>query len=118
MLERSIESYQQVGASASVTFFDRGLPDTLCYARLIGSPFEDEIFEACQRFRYFERVFLAPPWREIYTTDGERKQSYDEVVRTYELMVRAYEDCGYEVVEIPRDSPARRADFIVSQLIG
>jgi predicted ATPase len=116
MLERSIESYQEHVSSASITFFDRGLPDTLCYARLISSSLEGEIFEACQRFRYSERVFLAPPWREIYRTDGERKQSYGEAVRIYDLMVEAYEDCGYEVVKIPRDSPARRADFIVSQL--
>ena len=33
MLERSINSYRE-HASAMVTFSDRGIPDTLCYARL------------------------------------------------------------------------------------
>jgi predicted ATPase len=32
------------------------------------------------------------------------------------MMGEAYEDCGYEVVEIPRASPAERADFIVNAL--
>jgi predicted ATPase len=72
--------------------------------------------EASQKYRYSRRVFLAPPWREIYATDAERKQSYNEAVRTYELMIEAYEDCGYEVVEIPKTSPKIRADFIVSML--
>jgi predicted ATPase len=33
-------------------------------------------------------------------------------------MVEAYKDCGYEVVELPKTSPAMRADFIVSLLPG
>ena len=37
-------------------------------------------------------------------TDPERWQDFDEAMRTYELMVTAYRDCGYEVVEIPRVS--------------
>ena len=118
MLERSIDSYRKHASSDSVTFFDRGIPDTLCYARMIGSPLEDEIFDACRRFRYFDRVFLAPPWKEIYATDRERRQDFDEAVRTYDLMAKAYEDCGYVVLEIPRDSPVRRAKFILSETSG
>jgi predicted ATPase len=36
--------------------------------------------------------------------DTERKQTYDEAVKTYDLMIEAYEDCGDEVVKIPRAS--------------
>ena len=61
-------------------------------------------------------MFLAPPWPEIYATDTERKQTLDEAVKTYGLMVEAYEDCGYEVVEVPRVSPVERADFVLSGL--
>jgi predicted ATPase len=116
MLERSIASYQECALLTSTTFFDRGIPDTLCYSRLVGLSLEDEILEACRKYRYFNRVFLAPPWQEIYATDAERKQPYSEAVRTYELMVEAYEDCGYEVAEVPKTSPKMRADFIVSML--
>lgn len=116
MLERSIASYQeQKIASGSVTFFDRGIPDTLCYARLVGLP-EGGIVEACRKYRYARRVFLAPPWREIYATDEERKQDFAEAVKTYEVMARVYEDCGYEVVEIPRLPAVERADFILSMV--
>jgi predicted ATPase len=117
MLERSIGSYREHVAADAITFFDRGIPDTLCYARLIGSPLEAEIFDECQRYRYATRVFLAPPWREIYATDLERKQSFEEAETTYDLMVAAYRDCGYEVVEIPRLDPAHRADFILRMVL-
>jgi predicted ATPase len=118
MLERSVASYQKHAASTETIFFDRGIPDTLCYARLIGSPLEDEILAACEMHRNATQVFLAPPWREIYATDAERKQTFDEAVKTYSMMVEAYEECGYEVVEIPRVSPRLRADFILNELLG
>jgi predicted ATPase len=116
MLERSIASYLEHASLNGITFFDRGIPDTFCYARLIGSQLEDEIATACDRYRYADRVFLAPPWPEIYTTDTERKQTLDEAVERYGLMVEAYEDCGYEVVEIPRGPPVCRADFILNSV--
>jgi predicted ATPase len=117
MLDRSIASYREYAALKGTTFFDRGIPDTLCYSRLVALPLEDEIFAACTLYRYAKRVFLAPPWQEIYEVDSERKQSYGEAVRTYDLMVEAYEECGYELVEIPQTSPVKRADFILASLV-
>lgn len=116
MLERSVASYLEHAASNGTIFFDRGIPDTLCYARLIASPLEDEILAACDSYRYIGRVFLAPPWPEIYATDTERKQTLDKAVNTYGLMVEAYEDCGYDVVEIARVSPTARANFVLNTL--
>jgi predicted ATPase len=116
MLERSVASYREHAIEAGVTFFDRGIPDALCYARFEGLPIEEEILEVCRSYRYAGRVFLAPPWQEIYVNDAERWQGFAEAVRTYELMVEAYADCGYEVVEIPRDTPVGRADFILRMM--
>jgi predicted ATPase len=31
-------------------------------------------------------------------------------------MARVYEECGYEVVEIPLSSPAERAEFILQEV--
>ena len=118
MLERSIASYRERAGTAAATFFDRGIPDALCYSRLAGLGLENEVLGACETYRYAREVFLAPPWREIYVTDAERWQSFDEAVRTYELMVEAYQDCGYEVVEIPRVRVEARADFLVGRLSG
>jgi predicted ATPase len=75
MLAGSIEAYLLQGrmphaSGASPTFFDRGIPDTLCYARLIALPDTRAIEVACATYRYNPRVFIAPPWEEIYATDG------------------------------------------------
>lgn len=116
MLQRSIESYLQHTPAPAPTFCDRGIPDTLCYARLIRLPAAEAIRSACKQFRYAPTVFLAPPWEEIYSTDAERKQGFDEATRTFFLMKDVYQEYGYEVVELPKESPQVRAQFILTYL--
>jgi predicted ATPase len=115
MLERSVESYEKY-ASTGITFFDRGVPDCLAYARLIGLQNHEFIRSACDRYRYAASVFLAPPWREIYTTDRERKQDFDEAERTWHLLGEAYQELGYDLILLPKVLPAERAAFIVRHL--
>lgn len=115
MLERSIESYHAHSSANRPTFFDRGIPDSLAYARLIDLPDKKTLQKACHHYRYAKQVFVAPPWEEIYTTDRERKQDFDEARRTWEQIVQVYQECGYEIIELPKAAPAVRADFILSR---
>jgi len=116
MLQRSIESYLEHTPAPQPMFSDRGIPDTLCYARLIGLRDDGFIQDACCRFRYAPLVFLAPPWREIYETDNERKQDFAEAERTFDQMAEVYRECGYALSELPKATPAARATFILRQL--
>ena len=116
MLERSIQSFLAHTPATSPAFSDRGIPDTLCYARLIGLPDQSAILDACRRHRYASPVFLAPPWSEIYLTDSERKQDFGEAERTFDLMAGVYRECGYEICELPKVSPSARAGFILEVL--
>jgi predicted ATPase len=116
MLKGSIESYLTHRAAERTTFFDRGIPDVLCYARIIKLRKTEQIESACDSFRYNPTVFIAPPWREIYSTDEERMQTFEEVVETHVLMVEAYGSCGYQLVELPRVSAAERAEFVIAEL--
>lgn len=118
MLSRSIASWREHVSTGETTFFDRGIPDTLCYVRLVGlsSQLEQQVVEACRMYRYGSRVFLAPPWPEIYETDAERKQNFSEAIRTYDLMVHTYRECGYDVVPLPLVSVEKRADFVLQEI--
>jgi predicted ATPase len=108
MLERSVADFIKNSEATQPTFFDRGIPDVLCYARLIGLPV-DGIRSACDEYRYHRTVFIAPPWEEIYATDSERKQTWAEAIETYRVMSEAYRDCGYELVELPQ-APVSESD--------
>jgi len=112
MLERSILSFREQTPASRITFCDRGIPDTLGYLRLIGQDDSDGV-TASMTHRYAQKVFLARPWQAIFATDSERKQSFEEAVRTCNLMTKVYEECGYEIVELPLVSPTERADFIL-----
>ena len=92
MLRRSIELFLEHTPASEIMFADRGIPDTLCYARLIGLFPRDAIRSACAKYRYALRVFIAPPWKTIYETDSERKQDFDEAVQTHELRLRILHD--------------------------
>jgi predicted ATPase len=116
MLEQSIASYKRHTPTLKPVFSDRGIPDTLGYARLIGLADDEFIRSACNQYRYATRVFLAPPWKDIYQTDSERKQDFSEGERTYHQIIEVYEECGYELVELPRATPKARAECILDQL--
>jgi predicted ATPase len=104
MLERMKSDYDEHPSA----FYDRGIPDLVGYARLFGlePPRVDN-------YRYDDRVFVFPAWREIYTTDDERKMTF-EMAETFGEDVRhIYEGLGYQIVDVPKDTPDARARFII-----
>jgi predicted ATPase len=113
MLAQDILSYQQALKQPGVVFFDRGIPDVLGYLLLSELAIDDHVVKALAEFRYNGRVFIAPPWREIFQQDRERKQDFDEAVRTYEVMAATYTADGYELIELPKVPVEERADFVL-----
>ncbi|ULT22966.1 AAA family ATPase [Sphingobacterium sp. E70] len=60
--------------------------------------------------------YLSSPWQEIYETDNERKQTWEEAEATFNQMKSVYERLGYEVVEIPKTTVEQRYQFILEVL--
>lgn len=83
------------------------------YLRLSRLQVPEHVQRATKIFRYNHRVFIAPPWKEIFAQDRERKQDFEEAVRTYETMVLTYKECGYELIELPRAPIAQRLEFVL-----
>jgi predicted ATPase len=67
---------------------------------------------------YHRRVFLAPPWPEIYVTDSERRHSLDAGIAEYQRLVDAYPALGYDVTILPKVGVAERAEFVLRTLAG
>ena len=70
---------------------------------------------AAEKFRYNTKVFVAPPWPEIFANDGERKQSLGEAVRSHDAAVKTYAEFGYEIVPLPKVSVEERLRFVLAQ---
>ncbi|WP_322746137.1 AAA family ATPase [Providencia rustigianii] len=71
---------------------------------------------AIRIFEYQKTVFIAPPWKEIYVQDVERKQTFEDSVMTYHAMVSIYEQYNYKLIEIPCLSVDERVNFILSNM--
>jgi predicted ATPase len=106
----------QVMASAleGWVFFDRGLIDAAAGLQQLTG----EALSASLRHthRYHKRVFLAPPWPEIYQTDSERRHNQDFAIAEYKRLLEIYPSLGYEVVILPKVSLKERADFVLKTL--
>jgi predicted ATPase len=116
MLSWEMRSYHMAQPSTGPVFFDRGVPDVLGYLRLIGHPIPSHMQKAAAIFRYNANVFVAPPWRDIFHQDRERKQDFDEAVRTYDALVVTYTEYGYNLIELPRVPVAERLRFVLQTI--
>lgn len=97
-----------------LVFFDRGLVDAaVALQHATGEP---ALATLGARPRYDSRVFMTPPWREIYVADAERRHGFDDAVAEYERLVEAYPVIGYRLAFLPRASVAERADFVLRSL--
>jgi predicted ATPase len=116
MLSWEMRSYHLAQQHPGAVFFDRGVLDVAGYLRMSGLPVAPHVVKAAEEFRYNRRVFVAPPWKEILHPDQERKQDFDEAVRTYDALTATYKEFGYELVEVPRVSVEERVRFVLGKV--
>lgn len=119
MFHRSVESYKATIKEYSGTqpvCFDRGFLDGLCYASLEGIPIDQEMKTFAETSRYNTNVFILPPWKDIYQTDAQRKQDWNEAVFTYNKMIQTYRGWHYDLIEVPRTPVGERADFVLGHI--
>lgn len=119
MFQRSIESYEKAVThhkGKGPVFFDRGFLDALCYASLEGISIDQEMKTLSETKRYNSEVFIFPPLIDIYQTDAQRKQDWNEAVFTYNKMIQTYRGYQYDLTEVPKTSVEERADFILDHI--
>jgi predicted ATPase len=101
--------------TADMVFIDRGLPDVTAYMHYIGSGYPDFFDEACRTHKY-TRVFFLPPWEDIYVADDARYENYGQATEIALHLQETYKKYGYELTEVPKDTPDNRILFILGHL--
>ncbi len=96
-------------------FIDRGIPDVLAYMHYIGDSYPAFFDAACREHQY-SRIFILPPWEEIYVSDEERYENYEQAKLIYSHLAETYRTYGYELIEVPRGTVRQRIDFILGNL--
>ncbi len=103
------------GSNGPFVFFDRGIPDVLAYMHYFNQLYGKEFIKACKDHRY-DQVVILPPWKEIYTSDGERFESFEEACAIHDELMRTYEKFDYRPIEVPTGSVQERHSFVTDLL--
>ena len=115
LLEGRIKQYEKATTEGKNVFIDRGIPDVVAYMDYIGDTYPEKFIAACETYKY-DKVFLLPPWEEIYTSDAERYESYEEASKIHHFLVDTYTKYGYDLHEVPKTSVEERFQFIINHL--
>jgi predicted ATPase len=100
----------------SIAFSDRGLPDQIAYSWYKKKQPSSFIEEVVLANRYAPQVFITPPWEEIFTRDGIRRENFEEALLIHEQIVKAYLKYRYKIVNLPKTNPEMRVKFILNFL--
>lgn len=116
LLEGRKKQFQAaVNEKTATVFLDRGIPDILAYMHYIGDSYPAFFDDACQNHKY-TKIFMLPPWKEIYISDAERYETYDQAVLIHQHLEETYRSYGYDLIEIPKDTVINRVAFVLEQI--
>ena len=114
-IARAAYFFNVADASEGPVFFDRGIIDAVTALERLGAV-PAPCAEAARRYRYGRRVFLVPPWPELFAGDDERRHGFEAAAAEYEALVESYPRHGYEVFFVPRAGVPERADLVEAAL--
>ncbi|MGD9509149.1 MAG: AAA family ATPase [Geminicoccaceae bacterium] len=110
----ALEDWARMAATRGWVFFDRGLVDAAAALQhATGEPVVDALGPA---HRYHRRVFLTPPWSEIYRQDIARRHDQAAAIAEYDRLRATYARLGYQPVILPRISVKQRASYVLNRL--
>lgn len=118
LIEGRIQQFHQVTEmNQQIVFYDRGLHDVIAYLKYIESRLPEEMHLACKSHCY-DMVFILPPWKEIYTTDNERYESFSEAEKIHSHLENTYKNYNYSPIEVPKLPVEQRLLFILEKVKG
>lgn len=118
LLARYMDVFEEVVERTRPVFFDRGIPEAIGWSRLLKVRTLEHHRAAARIYRYARKVFVTPPWPEIFKQDEERRHSFEDALAQYPLALEVYLRCGYELIEIPKLPVSERVEFVLARVGG
>jgi len=101
--------------NSNIIFFDRGIPDVLAYMDFIGNAYPKNFIDIAKKSVY-NNVFILKPWQEIYKSDNERYESFEQSKEIYKHLLNGYKSFGYNPINVPFGTIKERTDFILTKI--
>lgn len=110
---REKQFFEANKSNKPTVFFDRGLPDVLAYMHFIGDSYPKSFDTTCKQHKY-DQVFILAPWKEIFSSDNERYENFEQAVEIHKNLINTYKNYNYKLIDVPFGSIASRTDFILN----
>src|SRR5215467_5978363 len=115
-LRMDIENFVRHAATPGHVFFDRSVLDALCWLDRVTPLNESELSMWLSKYPYCSKVFLLPPWREIYVNDAERDHTFAHAESVNSITQEWYRRCRYQLIEVPKVSVTERCMYVLQAL--
>lgn len=112
---RQQQYIQAKQARTNYLFLDRGIPDVLAYMDFIGDAYPQHYIDVCQKHVY-DYVFILKPWKEIFVSDNERYENFEQAEIIHKHLLNTYQTYNYQLLDVPFDTIKNRVDYILSYL--
>lgn len=116
LLEGRVKQFTDaINDDSALVFLDRGIPDVLAYMHYIGDTYPTAFDDACKKHIY-TKIFIMPPWQDIYVSDNERYENFDQAKLIHNHLVETYQNYGYTLFEVPKENLENRIQFILNNI--
>lgn len=116
MFDRDLRNFLDNQEQSKVTFFDRSFLDSAALVHESDIEYFRRIKKVIGTHRFNSKVFIVPPWKEIYSTDDERDQTFEEALMVYDKLYDWYKLNGYRLCILPKTSIELRVNFIINEI--
>jgi predicted ATPase len=116
LLEGRVNQYIEAEKkNSAMVFFDRGIPDVHAYMNYVGIDYPKTYINTSNFYRY-NYVFLMAPWEEIYITDNERYENFEQALAIHNHLEKTYIALNYSIIAVPTGTIEERTDFILNTI--
>ena len=114
VIKERLKQYNQ--ATNKIEFYDRGIIDSFAYLLKDNIRLEEEWISIARKYQYYNKVFITPPWEEIYHTDHERKEDFISATKIHSYLLEAYKSFNYKTIIVPKTKIQERINFILNEI--
>ncbi len=99
-----------------LVIFDRSALDALIWFDRTAEALSATTRQMILNLGYDQKVYLFPPWPEIFTQDDDRRHGIGEALAEYQALCDRLPHYGYRTVIVPKTAVDARADWLEEQL--
>ena len=98
--------------NVNYTFFDRGVHEIIAYLNFIKIKYDDYFIISAKKIVY-DKIFILPPWEDIYINDNQRYESFKECKEIHNEILKIYRELKIEIIMLEKNSVSQRVDTVL-----